>query len=183
MPKILPKPVDKKDLKLFRLVNGQHIGFDYMAEPETVTDDTGKVTGYIYPSKLFDAATADNHVWATGDLVKQCKNKFQATAESSDEYRRAQRQENRIIRTPSNQPVRADEMDKADAEVSPHNPPLDQPDIADRSRLAENQTETTSKSKQETAGRGETSKSEGAHVSPRTSHTDTTATHTTRKNK
>lgn len=153
MPKLHEKPVDKKDLKLFRLVNGQHIGEDYMAEPSVVTDEAGNVTGYSYPSKLFDANTGDNHVWSTSDLVKKCVNKFQAEPESGDAYRRAQRGEKRIVRTAAQQVIRADDMDRADAEVSPHNPPQDQPDVADKSRLAENETDSTKSSKTDTAGR------------------------------
>lgn len=138
MPKLHVKPVDKKDLKLFRLVNGQHIGLDYMAEPEVVTDADGNVTGYTYPSKLYDANTGNNHVWSTTDLVKKLVNKFQAEPESGDAYRRAMRGEQRIVRTAAQQVIRADDMDRADAEVSPHNPPLDQPDVADKTRLPEN---------------------------------------------
>lgn len=153
MPKIHQKPVDKSELKLFKLVNGQHIGPDYSVEPEAVTDTQGNVTGYTYPSKLYDANTGDCYVLSPTDLVKKLVNKFQAEPNWGDAHKRLMRgeQPRPPARPPMQQHRRADDMDREDAAVSPHNPPLDQPDIADKSRLPENQTKEGKRAKQETA--------------------------------
>jgi hypothetical protein len=166
MPKLFKKAIDKKDLRLFRLVNGQHIGFDFTKEAEATTDEAGNVTGYTYPTKLFDAQTGDNLVLYPGDLVRICVNKFQAVPESDDSYRRMMRGEapRPIARTAERQPIRADDMDRMDREVSPRNPPIDQPDIADKTRLPVN-AETPNTGKTERAGRHTVEGGEGTERS------------------
>src|SRR6185369_11243657 len=93
MAKIYTKPVDKGELKVFKLVAGHHIGVDFTQEPTEVLNADREVVGYTYPSKQFDAADPANcYVLSPDDLLKTCVNKFAAEPNWSEAHKMLDRQ-------------------------------------------------------------------------------------------